>query len=97
MLLAGTTLSSGISGYLLTTYESQELRSASGMKEIHPSGPDKLQSTANNFHEVIEELKATVPEPGAVFDHPEVLESYGFSGDAYLPGKPCFFLDIDSC
>ena len=67
------------------------------MEEIHTSGPDESQhGTAKDFREAIKELKATFPGPGAVSDDPDVLEPYGFSGGGYIPGNPCFSLDIGS-
>ena len=93
LLFASTVLLSATSGYLLATYGSRKSGSTKGTAEVDASSRYNTQyGSAKDFREAIEELRATFPEPGAVSDDPEVLEPYGFSGNDYHPGNPCFVL-----
>ena len=98
MLFTSTVLLSATSGYLLATYESLNPGSSKGTAEVDAFSryTNPQYGTAKDFREAIEELRAAFPEPGAVSDDPEVLEPYGFSGNDYHPGNPCFGLGADS-
>jgi hypothetical protein len=80
LLLAGTAVLSATAGYILA---------ARGMDRPGSSATDLENTrygTPEDFHKVVEELKAAFPEVGAVSDDPVVVAPYGFSQNDYHPG-----------
>jgi len=94
-LLIGTAILSATSGYLLATHKLQKIGSVRGTEETGvPGVGNPRYGTANDFREAIEELKTTFPEPGVVFDDPDVVAPYGFSENDYHPGILCFLAGV---
>jgi D-lactate dehydrogenase (cytochrome) len=79
--LAGTAVLSATAGYLLANRETEKPGgSATDLNNTR-------YGTAEDFRKAIEELKATFPEPGAVYDDPVVVAPYGFSQNDYHPSE----------
>jgi len=67
------------------------------MEEGHTSdlgNPQYDTTEVTDFHEVMEELRAAFPEPGAVPDNPDVLRLYRFSENGCHPGDPHLLVEV---